>query len=56
MLFFGVPLRGEKGEARGYSCFKDAQEEADGDRASEVFDGGEAGEDDAPDDDVEGGC
>lgn len=50
-----VPLACEEGESRCDCCFEDAEEEADGDGAGVVFYGGEAGEDDAPHDDVEGG-
>ena len=55
LLLLRVPLRREECEAWGDGGFEDAEEEADGDGAGEVFDGGEAAEHAAPHDDVEAG-
>lgn len=55
LLFFGVPLRCEEGEARRDCCFEDTEEEAYGYGAGIALYGCHAAEDEAPHYDAEGG-
>jgi hypothetical protein len=55
LVLAAPPLRGQQREAGGHGAFEDAQEEPEGDGASEVEGCGVQGEDGAPCDDVEGG-
>jgi hypothetical protein len=53
LLFLGVPLGCEEGEAGRDGCFENAQEESDGHSSAIAVHGSEARQDDAPHDDIE---